>query len=161
MRAASPHFYFLLSKFLLSLTSALRSANGRIRRVRQRTDWPWRGELSFASSQPSAAVGIFASQLAHISRKFKYVIMRDTLDQDSRVARRVQAAIRLRKQIDRLERKFAELYAHVPKYVLARNDYGFTADEMKRIAQKLHGKAKQRIASGRSKAFRGSIEAAL
>jgi len=49
----------------------------------------------------------------------------------------------------------------MPKYVLVRNDYGFTASEMKKIAQKLHGKAKQRIASGRSKEFRRSIEEVL
>jgi hypothetical protein len=54
-----------------------------------------------------------------------------------------------------------KLFAHMPKYVLVRNDYGFTASEMKKNAQKLHGKAKQRIASGRSKEFRRLIEEVL
>jgi hypothetical protein len=84
-----------------------------------------------------------------------------SVNRESQIADRLQTAIRIRSQIDRLERRFAKLFAHMPKYVLVRNDYGFTASEMKRIAKKLHGKAKQRIASGRSKAFRGSIEEVL
>jgi hypothetical protein len=84
-----------------------------------------------------------------------------TLDREPRTAERLAAAIQIRKQIDQLERRFAKLFATMPKYLLARNDYGFSADEMKNIARKLHAKAKQRIAGGRSKEFRGSIEQAL
>jgi hypothetical protein len=83
------------------------------------------------------------------------------VNRESNKADRFRAAIRIRKQIDQLERRFAKLFANMPKYMLARNDYGFSPGEMKRIAQKLHAKAKQRIASGRSKEFRGSIEKAL
>jgi hypothetical protein len=42
--------------------------------------------------------------------------------------------------------------------MLTRNNYGFSAREMKKIAQKLHVKAKEAITSGRGKEFRGSIE---
>jgi len=49
----------------------------------------------------------------------------------------------------------------MPKSILARNGYAFSAGELKKIAQKLHAKAKERIAGGRSKEFRGSIEEAL
>jgi hypothetical protein len=83
------------------------------------------------------------------------------MNRESQTADRLKAAMRIRRQIDRLEKRFARLFAHMPKYVLVRNDYGFTASEMKKIAQKLHGKAKQRIANGRSKEFRGSIEEVL
>ena len=76
-------------------------------------------------------------------------------------AGRLQAAIQIRKQIAQLERKFSELFANMPKYMLTRNDFGLSAGEMKKIPQKLHAKAKERIASGRSKEFRGSIEKAL
>ncbi len=84
-----------------------------------------------------------------------------TLDRESYAADRLQAAIKIRKQIDQLERRFAKLFANMPKYILARSDYGFSASEMRKIARKLHGKAKERIASGHSKEFRGSIEEAL
>ncbi len=84
-----------------------------------------------------------------------------TLNREAPIADRIQAAIQLRKQIDQLERRFAKLSANMPKYVLARNDYGFSASEMRRIARKLHAKARERIASGRGKEFRGSIEKAL
>ena len=93
--------------------------------------------------------------------RLKYIVMSLTVDHEARTADRLQAAIRIRKQIDQLERRFAKLFAKMPKYVLARNDYGFSAGEMKKIAQKLHAKAKEKIASGRSKEFRGSIEKAL
>jgi hypothetical protein len=45
--------------------------------------------------------------------------------------------------------------------MFARNVYGFSAGEMRKIAQNLHAKAKEEIASGRSREFRGSIEEAL
>ena len=83
------------------------------------------------------------------------------VDRESSVADRLKLAIQIRKQIYQLERRFAKLSAGMPKYVLARNDYGFSGAEMKRIAQKLHARAKERIAAGRSKEFRGSIEEAL
>ena len=84
-----------------------------------------------------------------------------TLDHRPNAAGQLEAAIRIRKQIAQLERKFSKLLANMPKYMLARNDFGFSPGEMKKIAQKLHAKAKQRIASGRSKELRGSIEEAL
>jgi hypothetical protein len=89
------------------------------------------------------------------------MIMPLSVNRESQTADRLRTATRIRRQIDRLERQFAKLFAQMPKYVLVRNDYGFTASELKTIAQKLHGKAKQRIASGRSKEFRGSIEEVL
>jgi hypothetical protein len=39
--------------------------------------------------------------------------------------------------------------------------YGFSAREMRKIAQNLHAKAKEEIRSGRGSEFRGSIEEAL
>jgi hypothetical protein len=80
-----------------------------------------------------------------------------TVDHEAHTANRLQAAIRIRKQIDQLERRFAKLFAKMPKYVLVRNDYGFSADQMKKIARKLHVKARERIAGGHSKEFHGSI----
>ena len=84
-----------------------------------------------------------------------------TMNREPRAAGRLQAAIQIRKQIAQLERKFSKLFANIPKYMLARNDFGLNAGDMKKIAQKLHAKAKEKIASGRSKEFRGSIEKAL
>jgi hypothetical protein len=84
-----------------------------------------------------------------------------TVNRKSSMAGRLRAAIAIRKQIDQLERKFARVLGKTPRYVLMRNVYGFNAREMKKIAQKLHAKAKEGIASGRSKEFRGSIEEAL
>jgi hypothetical protein len=60
-----------------------------------------------------------------------------------------------------LERRFARTVANLPKNILARNVYGFSAGEMRKIAQNLHAKAKEEIASGRARKFRGSIEEAL
>ena len=82
-------------------------------------------------------------------------------DRESRMADRLRAAIALRKQIDQLERRFARTVAALPKHLLMRNTYGFTAGEMSKIAQKLHTKAKEGVASGRAKRFRASIEEAL
>jgi hypothetical protein len=84
-----------------------------------------------------------------------------TLNRESQAANRVRAAIDIRKQIDQLERKFAKLSANMPKYALFRNEYGFSAADMRKIGRKLHAKAQERIASGRSKEFRGSIEKTL
>lgn len=77
------------------------------------------------------------------------------------MARKIQLALRIRRQIDRLERRFARTVTNVPKYMLTRNIYGFSATQMRRIARKLHAKAKAAIETGRSKEFRGSIEKAL
>jgi len=67
----------------------------------------------------------------------------------------------LRKKIDELERRFAKTVATLPKYMLARNAYGFSAREMRQIAQNLHANAKEEIRSERGSEFRGSIEEAL
>jgi hypothetical protein len=84
-----------------------------------------------------------------------------TLNRKSTTADRVRAAMMLRKKIDELERRFARTVSNLPRYMFARNVYGFSAGEMRKIAQNLHAKAKEEIASGRSREFRGSIEEAL
>ena len=48
-----------------------------------------------------------------------------------------------------------------PRTFWARNAYGFSAREMRKIAQNLHAKAKEEIRSGHGSEFRGSIEEAL
>jgi len=45
--------------------------------------------------------------------------------------------------------------------VCAASVYGFSAGEMRKIAHNLHTKAKEEVASGRARKFRGSIEEAL
>src|SRR4030095_2025439 len=67
-----------------------------------------------------------------------------TLNRKSSTADRVRAALVLRKKIDELERRFARTVANLPKHMLARNVYGFSPAEMRKIAQKLHAKAKKR-----------------
>ena len=84
-----------------------------------------------------------------------------TLTRPSKTADRIRAGLTIRKKIDLLEKKFAQTVAGVPKYMLARNSYGFSAKQMRKIAQKLHAKAKAAIASRRAREFRGSIEEAL
>ena len=84
-----------------------------------------------------------------------------TLNRKSTLADRVRAAMMLRKKIDALERRFARTVANLPKDILTRDVYGFSAGEMRKITQNLHAKAKEEIASGRSREFRGSIEEAL
>jgi hypothetical protein len=84
-----------------------------------------------------------------------------TLNRRSTTSARVRAALLLRKKIDELERRFARTVASLPKNILARNVYGFSAGEMRKIAHNLHAKAKEEIASGRARKFRGSIEEAL
>ena len=78
-----------------------------------------------------------------------------TLNRKSTMADRVGAALLLRKKIDELERRFARTVSDLPKYMLSRNVYGFSAGEMKKIAKNLHAKAKEEIASGPSREFRG------
>ena len=74
------------------------------------------------------------------------------------VADRLRKARRVQSEIDKLQRKLAALFAGVPKNILSRDHYGLTVVEMNKIARKLHAGAKERIAQGRSKEFRGSIE---
>jgi hypothetical protein len=45
--------------------------------------------------------------------------------------------------------------------VCAASVYGFSAGEMTKIAHNLYAKAKEEIASGRARKFRGSISSAL
>jgi hypothetical protein len=84
-----------------------------------------------------------------------------TLNHPTRIADRLGQACRVQSQIDRLERKLVTLLNGVPKNLLVRNRYGLTAAEMNKIARNLHARAKERIARGRSKQFRGSIEELL
>jgi hypothetical protein len=42
-----------------------------------------------------------------------------------------------------------------------RNSYGFSGEEMSKIGANLHARAKERITTGRSRAFTGSIEEIL
>jgi hypothetical protein len=74
------------------------------------------------------------------------------------IAERLARARRLQSEIDKLEQQLATLFAGVPKHFLTRNQYGFTAGQMSKIAQNLHARAKERIGAGRSKEFRGSID---
>jgi len=74
------------------------------------------------------------------------------------IADRLRKARRVQSEIDKLQRKLAALFAGAPKSILSRDHYGLTAVEMNKIARKLHARAKERIAQGRSKEFRGSIE---
>src|SRR6266513_1610351 len=82
-------------------------------------------------------------KLSLLRHPFKILGMPLTLDHRPNAAGQLEAAIRIRKQIAQLERKFSKLLANMPKYMLARNDFGFSPGEMKKIAQKLHAKAKQ------------------
>jgi len=84
-----------------------------------------------------------------------------TLNRPTDIADRLGKALRLQSEIDKLERRLATLFAGVPKNFLVRDLYGLTAGEMNRIARNLHASAKERIAQGRSKEFRGSIEELL
>jgi len=70
-----------------------------------------------------------------------------TLNRKSTTADRVRAAMMLRKKIDELERRFARTVSNLPGYMFARNVYGFSAGEMRKIAQNLHAKAKEEIAN--------------
>jgi len=80
-----------------------------------------------------------------------------TLDRP-KIADRLRQARRVQSEIDKLHRKLTALFAGVPKNLLTRNHYRLTAVEMKKIARTLHARAKEKIAHGRSKEFRGSIE---
>ena len=83
------------------------------------------------------------------------------LNRPTDIADRLGKAVRLQSEIDKLQRKLATPFAGVPKNFLVRDRYGLTATEMNKIARNLHARAKERIAHGRSKEFRGSIEELL
>jgi hypothetical protein len=80
-----------------------------------------------------------------------------TLD-PRKIAERLHQMRRLQLEIEKSYRKLSMLSAGVPKHLLTRNRDGLNAAEMSKIARNLHAKAKERIASRRSKEFRGSIE---
>jgi DNA-binding transcriptional regulator LsrR (DeoR family) len=92
-----------------------------------------------------------------ISLRYFVYVMPATLDRP-KIADRLRRARRVQAEIDKLHRKLAALFAGVPKNLLTRNHYGLTAVEMKKIARNLHARAKERIAHGRSREFRGAIE---
>src|SRR6266571_2314294 len=83
--------------------------------------------------------------------------MRGTLN-PPKIADRLKQARRVQSEIDKLQRKLGTLLNGVPKNLLVRDRYGFTAAEMTRIARQLHARAKEKITRGRSREFRGSIE---
>jgi hypothetical protein len=83
------------------------------------------------------------------------------INRPTKIADRLGQARRVQSQIDKLERKLGTLLNGVPKNLLLRNRYGFTASEMTTIARNLHARAKEKIARGQSKEFRGSIEKLL
>ncbi len=87
-------------------------------------------------------------------------VMPATLDAP-KIADRLEKALRVQSEIDKLRRKLATPFAGVPKNLLTRNRYGLNAAEMGQIARNLHARAKEKIASRRSKEFRGSIEEIL
>ncbi len=68
----------------------------------------------------------------------------------------LEEAIRLRREIQRLERRLGALFGQPAD--LAVNTFGFSADEMRRIGAKLHARAKERSATGKSREFKGSME---
>jgi hypothetical protein len=84
-----------------------------------------------------------------------------TLNHPTNIADRLGQARRVQSQIDKLERKLLTLLNAIPKNLLVRNRYGFTAAEMNKIARNLHVRAKEKIERGHGKEFRGSIEELL
>jgi polysaccharide deacetylase 2 family uncharacterized protein YibQ len=84
--------------------------------------------------------------------------MAAALKPPTKIADRLGQALRVQAEIEKLEQKLVALFAGVPKNLLVRNHYGLTATEMNRIARNLHARAKEKIARGQSKEFRGSIE---
>ena len=85
--------------------------------------------------------------------------MQLTLDPPVLTVDRLQEAVRIRRRIDQLERKLRALFG--ARRESTRISYGFSGEEMSKIGAKLHAGAKERIASGRSCAFAGSIEEIL
>jgi hypothetical protein len=82
-----------------------------------------------------------------------------TLDPPNLTIDRLQKALRIRRQIDQLEQRLTALFGgpREPK----RNSYGLSGEEMSKIGARLHARAKERITSGQSKGFAGSIEEIL
>ena len=104
-----------------------------------------------------AALSVFA---LNISPAYSVCDMPATLV-SPKIADRLKKARRVQSEINKLEQKLVSLLNGVPKNLLVRNRYGFTATEMTRIARNLHARAKERIARGQSSEFRGSIEEIL
>jgi hypothetical protein len=82
--------------------------------------------------------------------------MQLTLDPPALTVDRLQEAVRIRRRIDQLERRLRALFG--ARRESKRNSYGFSGKEMSKIGAKLHARAKDRIKSGQSRAFAGSIE---
>jgi len=80
-----------------------------------------------------------------------------TLD-PRKIAERLQQMRRLQLEIEKSYRKLSMLSAGLPKHLLTRDRYDLNAAEMSKIARNLHARAKERVARGQSKTFRGSIE---
>jgi hypothetical protein len=85
--------------------------------------------------------------------------MQFTLDPPALTVDRLQEAVRIRRRIDQLERRLRALFSAQPES--KRNSYGFSGAEMSEIGAKLHARAQERITSGRSRVFSGSIEEIL
>jgi hypothetical protein len=86
-------------------------------------------------------------------------IMPVTLDPPALTVDRLQEALRIRRRIDQLERRLRALFS--ARRESKRNSYGLSGEEMSKIGANLHARAKERITSGRSKAFTDSIEEIL
>jgi hypothetical protein len=82
--------------------------------------------------------------------------MQLALDPPALTVDRLQEAGRIRRRIDQLERRLRALFG--AQRQSKRNSYRFSGEEMSKIGAKLHARAKEQIASGRSRAFAGSIE---
>jgi hypothetical protein len=85
--------------------------------------------------------------------------MQFTLDPPELTIDRLQEAVRIRRRIDHLERRLRALFG--ARRESKRNSYGFSGEEMSKIGAKLHARARERITSGQSRAFAGSIEEIL
>ncbi len=81
-----------------------------------------------------------------------------TLNPPALTVGRLQEAVRIRRRIDQLERRLRALFSAGES---KRNSYGFSGEEMSKIGANLHVRAKERITTGRSRAFTGSIEEIL
>src|SRR5437868_13404577 len=79
-----------------------------------------------------------------------------TLDAPALTVDRLQEAVRIRSRIDRLERRLRALFS--VQRESKRSSYGFSGEEMSKIGAKLHARAKERSATGRSRAFADSVE---
>jgi len=79
-----------------------------------------------------------------------------TLDPPALTVGRLQEAVRIRRRIDQLERRLKALFS--ARRESKRNSYSFSSEEMSKIGANLHVRAKERITTGRSRAFTGSVE---